>query len=79
VGNGTEKGWEIARRRVRRRPYGARVFTHPRCGVTTVFHVAFVLVTIGLSLVVAIGFATLVTALLAVLVRPLWRSDGGTA
>lgn len=63
----------------RPRPYGARVSGYPRCGVTTVFHVAFVLVTIGLSLVVAIGFAALVSVLLAVLVRPLWRSAGGTA
>jgi hypothetical protein len=43
------------------------------------FHIAFVVATIGLSLVVATGLAVLVTALLALLVRPPWRSDGGTA
>ena len=50
------------------------------------FQVAFVVATVGLSLVVATGLAVLVTALFAVLmrrspvlVRPPWRSDGGTA
>jgi hypothetical protein len=48
---------------------------------TAAFHVAFVVVTIGLSLVVATGLAVLVTALLAVLIGRAapWRSDGGTA
>lgn len=50
-----------------------------RFGVATAFHVAFVMVTIGLSLVVATGLALLVVVLLAVLARPLWRSGGGTA
>lgn len=47
------------------------------------FHVVFVVATIGLSLVVATGLAVVVTALLAVLMgrpgRSRWRTGGGTA
>ncbi|HEU5155746.1 MAG TPA: hypothetical protein VFU43_02035 [Streptosporangiaceae bacterium] len=50
-----------------------------RRGGPTAFHVSFVVITVGLSLVVATVPAVLATALLAVLVRPPWRSDGGTA
>jgi hypothetical protein len=60
--------------------FAARLTRLTRWGTSTAaFQVAFVVTTVVLSLVVATGLAVLVTSLLAVLVRPAWRSDGGTA